>query len=98
MDLKREAREYAHYLQQQAIAVQQEIDDLKKQIDERQKKIDAAKFADERVETFREKLGGEFRCPRCWIDDMAMEVLKPIPSKTRDDYFSCDKCGASFKV
>jgi hypothetical protein len=54
--------------------------------------IQAAKFASQRLASFRLTVNGDFLCAQCWMFDGVETLLKPIGSDDETDRYRCRKC------
>ena len=53
--------------------------DLDRQLTQKKKECDTARLAPKRLANYSVKLGADYQCPRCWIDNEARSALRPIP-------------------
>jgi transposase-like protein len=61
--------------------------------------LDLARRAGERLTDFKVKVGIDYQCPRCWIENETRSALAPIGGGTRtEDFFRCHTCGLEFSV
>lgn len=78
--------------------LKKEILGLKEQLAKKEAQLDSANLAADRLSNFQVKLGGNYQCPRCWIEHGKHSAVRTIPSSSRDDAFRCDDCGFEFCV
>ena len=52
--------------------------------------LDATRLALKRARNFIPIIGMNHQCPRCWVRHEDRTTLRPIPSDTKDDLFTCD--------
>ena len=46
----------------------------------------------ERLNAYQAKVGIDYLCPRCWIEDADQSRLRPILSMGGEDSFRCESC------
>src|SRR5687768_1343773 len=102
MDIERVLLEEADYvassIQGGARALEAELRELevgKVQIDA---KLHAANRSRQRLLGFQHRIGRDYQCPRCWIQNEARSALSPIPGTDEHDIMRCHACGADFVI
>ena len=68
---------------------------MKEQV-EAQATIDFAQRAIARADVYHPKVGSEYQCPLCWIEDGRNVSLRAVPSDTGDDLFECRECSGHY--
>ncbi len=57
-----------------------------------------AELAAIRASIFNPKIGTQYQCPACWVRKEKRAALEAIPTRTKDDAFECDACGADYLI
>jgi hypothetical protein len=52
-------------------------------------KLDFANLAEDRLANFQAKIGADYQCPRCWIEQNSRAPLLPRRGAEREDIFEC---------
>ena len=89
--LARDAEQRAKDLQRQLLALEARALAIKTE-------LDAAHLAHDRLANFQIKLGADYQCPRCWIENETRAALIPLPGIAREDVFHCRDCQFEFSV
>jgi DNA-directed RNA polymerase subunit RPC12/RpoP len=98
-DALREEAEYAaQNAQARLAAVEAELAEIEQQKREKEAQCQSARLAPKRLLEYRLKIGTEYQCPRCWIENERRSNLSAIPSDTRDDIMRCHTCGSDFLI
>jgi hypothetical protein len=50
------------------------------------------RLTEERLSKFPVQHGGDYLCPRCWVEKEGLSPLKKMPSKGKHDLFHCGLC------
>src|SRR5262245_37151390 len=54
---------------------------------------DAARLAPQRLSDFPiQSEGGNYHCPRCWVEEGGLSPLRHIPSDELADLYRCPEC------
>src|ERR1700675_4038863 len=93
-----EAKYAADGLKGAVAALQTELREIERRKGEIEAKLHAADFAHKRSLNFRPRIGSDFQCPRCWVQNETRTALRPDDSNTRDDIFRCHICGADYVI
>lgn len=74
-------------------SLEKERTNLKLSLDQIEADLEAADLAIDRIHSFRPNMGGDLRCPQCWIRQGVETALTPVASHTGDwDDFTCRVC------
>ncbi len=93
-----EAEFTADNMQRSTPALEAELREVEKRKIAIDAKLNAAKLAQKRLLDFRPRLGADFQCPRCWVQNETRSRLAPIPSGSADDILRCRTCGEDFHI
>jgi hypothetical protein len=52
-------------------------------------KLDFANLAEDRLANFQAKIGADYQCPRCWVEQNSRAPLFPRRGAEREDIFEC---------
>jgi hypothetical protein len=97
-ELRRAAQEAAEYAQTFASQLEQEVSDLEMRLAQKKAERDAARLAPKRLADFQVKIGADYQCPHCWMENGIHSPLHGIPGSAREDVFRCRTCGNTFSV
>ncbi len=93
-ELKQIASELAQGAQARMADLQRQLTDVETRKAQIEADLKAARLSPERVFNFQPQIGGDFQCPRCWIQNETKAVLAPIGGGTKtEDFFRCRTCG-----
>ena len=97
-DLKKVAEEIALKARSRVADLEAQELHLMSQIHEVQAVSQKLRGAVQRLAKFQVQTGGQYQCPRCWIDDEVCSNLRPIPSDTKADLFRCGVCHLELSI
>jgi hypothetical protein len=86
------ARDIADQLHGRDSALQRELADVESIKAEIEAELNLVRGVAERLNTYQAKVGIDYLCPRCWIEDADHSRLRPILSMGREDSFRCESC------
>ncbi|HEV8015845.1 MAG TPA: hypothetical protein VGP48_09945 [Stellaceae bacterium] len=93
------AEQMAEYASARASQHQRELKEAELRKAEIEAKLRSANAALDRLANFQVKIGADYQCPACWIENETKAILRPVGGGTdADDFFRCNKCGAEFNV
>jgi hypothetical protein len=79
-----------------------EIQTSKTQIEAKKTEIEraihATRLAAKRASNYDPILGSKFRCPRCWINDGASNIVSLTSSEGGNDVWKCQVCGQTITL
>jgi len=88
------ANELAQAAQHRAASLKREIVALEEQLAEKNAALQFSHEAHDRLLNFQPKIGSDYQCPRCWIEDDMRAALRAIPADANDkDRLACERCG-----
>jgi len=90
--LTRDAKEFADLHRCRVLALEEERSILTLRLNQIKTGLLEANIAVRRLRDFNWKLGGDYQCPRCWVDRGAPAPLVPQPSDDDCDRFKCRVC------
>jgi DNA-directed RNA polymerase subunit RPC12/RpoP len=90
--IRQAAQEIVARIQERLSDIERRLAEAKEQAAKLQAERDAARLAPQRLSDFPIESGGNYLCPRCWIERGGLSSLRRIPSDTRDDLFRCPVC------
>lgn len=96
--LREEANRHALRLEVKDRTLQRELTNIEARKAEIQAVRDKIGGASERAVNFRAKLGTNFQCPCCWIENEVGSTIAPIEGDETTDRFLCATCGQQFAV
>jgi hypothetical protein len=96
-----------HQLKQQAIDFSQQrlsdfspqrrrIEQLKAELAEAEARLASLRLVSERLKSFQARIGNDYSCLRCWIDNEITSRLTPIGSENDENWWRCSTCRAEF--
>jgi hypothetical protein len=91
-EMKRIAREIAEHAQAKISNLDQQLAEIDKQKMQINTEREKASSALKRAANFPVKLGADYLCPACWVDDDVTSTMRPAPSPDRNDIFRCNRC------
>jgi hypothetical protein len=86
------ARDIADQLHGCDSMLQRELADIENLKAEIEAELNLLRGVAERLNTYQAKIGIDYLCPRCWIEDADQSRLQLIPSTGREDSFRCEAC------
>jgi len=86
------ARDIAGQLHGRDSILQRELADVENLKAEIEAERNLLRGVAERLNTYQAKIGIDYLCPRCWIEDADQSRLQPIPSTGHEDSFRCESC------
>ena len=86
------ARDIASQLHGRDFKLQRELVNVETLKAEIEAELKLLRGVSERLDTYQAKIGVEYLCPRCWIEDADQSRLQLIPSKGHEDSFRCESC------
>ncbi len=93
-EIKQIAARLAVSLHQRAAQLQTDLAEIEAQKAALQTQLDVARLSEQRLMNFEPQIGGDFQCPRCWIEHEKRSVLSPIGGGTaHEDFWRCHTCG-----
>lgn len=90
--IRQAAQEIAARIRERLSDIERRLEGAKEQVAKLRAERDAARLAPQRLSDFPIESGGNYHCPRCWIERGSLSSLRLIPSDTRDDRFRCAVC------
>lgn len=96
--LMSEAEYIVQHTQGDARAFEAQLLEIEKRKSEIEARLDKAKLAQKRLQDFRPRIGRDFQCPRCWVQNETRSALTAVPSSTGDDILRCHTCGADYLI
>lgn len=101
MSIENELKQQAFDIAQQRLSdlptQQRRVEQLKTELSEAEARVESLKRVSERLKTFQPKIGSDYACPRCWIENEIASPLKPIDSDNkREDWWRCTTCRNEF--
>jgi hypothetical protein len=93
------AAELAERAEQHALASQRELAEIEARKVQLQAEYEIARRAAQRLATFEAKIGLNFQCPYCWIENERRSALSPSGGEIGgEESLRCGACGSEFKV
>lgn len=86
------ANEIVGCMQADLFDFDRQLSEAKKRVVKIKKECDAARGAPERLSNFPIQLGGDYLCPRCWIEEGRRSPLYSLPTNTGEDLLRCGLC------
>jgi len=86
------AHDIAGQLDGRDSALQRELADVENLKAEIEAERNLLRGVAERLNTYQAKVGIDYFCPRCWIEDADESRMRPIASTGREDSFRCESC------
>jgi hypothetical protein len=68
-------------------AAQEIAKDVRTRVSEAERRL-----TEERLSRFPVQQGGDYHCPRCWIENGGLSPLNKIPIQDKYDRYSCGLC------
>jgi hypothetical protein len=88
-----QAGEIASDYQQRVAKLERELRELEARKLQIEEELRTSSVIPKRLAKFQAKIGAEYQCPRCWLEQEAFSTLEPIGGGTRhEDYFRCRSC------
>ena len=98
-ELKQVAAEIARSLGARKAGLQTELAELEARESEIEALLKAETVSPVRLSNFEPQVGGDFQCPRCWIEHEKRSVLATEFRETRhEDLFRCQTCGYELEI
>ena len=103
MEIEKALLEEAQYavsnLKNRARALEPQLQEIEKLKLEIEAECHAARLAPKRLLDYKFKIGTEYQCPRCWINDERQSALRPANSASVDrNLMRCQTCAAEFAI
>ena len=92
------AAEIAANAQKRAFHLQHELEEIEARKIEVEAKHHSASLAHKRLADFLPEIGGNYQCPRCWIDHEVWSDLTPMAGTQTEDFFRCQTCNFEFSL
>jgi hypothetical protein len=86
------ARDIANQLHGRDSTLQRELVNVESLKAEIEAELKLLRGVSERLDIYQTKIGVEYLCPRCWIEDAGQSRLQLVPSAGREDSFRCESC------
>jgi hypothetical protein len=86
------ARDIASQLHGRDFTLQRELVNVESLKAEIEAELNLLRGVSERLDAYQAKIGVEYLCPRCWIEDADQSRLRPILSVGHEDSFRCESC------
>jgi len=93
-----EAAYLAKSMQGAAPELEAELREIERRKIEIVAKLNAAKFAQKHLLDFRPRVGRDFQCPRCWLQNETRSALVAAPGTNTDNILRCHACGADYLI
>jgi len=90
--LKNHAEQIAQNLNSRKAQLDKEAQKLFLQAQKKETEGKAAGMAVERARKFRPKIGDEYFCPWCWVQDGVLSPLRNATGTSDLDFFDCGHC------
>jgi hypothetical protein len=95
MSIEGELRQMAHdaaaRAKGRASRLSEEYAEAEKSLSALKTKLDFENFAEDRLVNFKVKIGTDYQCPICWIDDKGRFPLRPAYTDDKLAVLRCDK-------
>jgi hypothetical protein len=91
-EMKQRALEIAEHLDAQISNFDKQLVDIEKQKAKIEADRQKARGALKRAADFPVKIGADYICPLCWVDESNPSIMRPVPSSDRHDIFRCNRC------
>ena len=91
-EMKQRALGIAEHLHAQISNLDKQLADIEKEKAKIEAERQKARGALKRAADFPVKLGADYICPVCWVDDNNPSTMRPVPSADRHDIFRCNRC------
>lgn len=85
-------------LQGQKAAVERELAEVEAKRVELLSKRDSISRAQQRRLDFSPVFGRDYQCPSCWITKEDRSTMRPVASRSDDDFFECGVCGFELQI
>ncbi len=93
-EIRQVAQDLARNAQSHLSEIEREIAEIEERKTALMAQREFSRGAEERLFRFQPQIGGDFQCPRCWVDHEKRSVLTPIGGGTqREDFWRCHTCG-----
>jgi hypothetical protein len=92
MEFMKIARDIANRLHGRDSTLQRELVNVENLKAEIEAELRLLRGVSERLDIYQTKIGVEYLCPRCWIEDADQSRLQLVPSRGREDSFRCEAC------
>jgi hypothetical protein len=83
---------------QRATELKPDLEKLEARKMEIEERLRLADLAYQRIATFKQILGTDLCCPRCWLLSEKKFLLKPIASSGSERLFACETCQHQFDL
>ena len=97
--IKDQAAEIASRYQQRVDELERELRELEARKLQVEEALRTARIIPQRLASFQAKIGPDYQCPGCWLEQEARSTLDPIGGGTRhEDHFRCRSCGMDVTI
>jgi hypothetical protein len=90
--IRQAAREIAKSMEARLTDIKHRLVEAKEKVSEIEAERDAAATARKRVSNFPIERGGNYLCPRCWLEKGGLSPLRRIPSVAGQELLRCPVC------
>ncbi|MCF8469332.1 MAG: hypothetical protein K9G30_00960 [Parvibaculum sp.] len=84
--------EVANDIQRRIAGFEKKKAQLENELSINQAALNAAQLCHDHFADFQVKVGADYQCPRCWINNESRSTLRPVPSDTDTDILHCPNC------
>lgn len=92
------AAQIADEMQEGADDLQFQLDSLETRRAQIEAELEAANSAHDRLANFAVEIGGDYQCPRCWIERETRSALQALSAGAGEDRFRCRVCREEFTL
>ena len=93
-----EAARMANSLEGGVAVLEAELVAMEQRRIETEAELKTAKQARTRLLDFRPRLGHDYQCPHCWIQNETQSTLRLVASVTSDEILRCHACGSEYVI
>lgn len=92
--IQTEAASIAAGYEQHIARLERELADIESRKHQIKQQLHLVSLIPKRLSRFQPKVGADYQCPRCWLEQERHAVLQPIGwGTTHEDHFRCGSCG-----
>jgi hypothetical protein len=100
MSIENELRQQAFDIAQLRLAdlltQRRRAEQLTTELAEAEARVENLKRIADRSKSFQPKIGSDYACPRCWVENEIRSSLKPSGSESDEDWWRCTTCKSEF--
>jgi hypothetical protein len=96
--LTEEAQFIARAMEGRVQGLEQELREVEERKAELERQLRATRGSPNRLANYQPRIGQDFQCPRCWIENEFRVRLSTVPGTDEIDIMHCHNCGADWEI